>query len=235
MITNEQAEFLVFIYVVVLVLCRVLTIVLGSVAIFKKNGALKELGFYLLATGVLSLWSVVSMFLLRISEKLAVILNYISFGVAILSYAAFVLFFLYLKRSYKSRGLLYVCLFPTLWFIAMRFVYVFVMHKVKVDNTLTVVNIFNLVSVIAPVAIWIFFAAVCITSKDQEKIVPRLYVWCILFATVTIVNVLFNMFAGNLAGVINYIAAFIMSLLEPAFGIYLIVCLSRIGKKPKEV
>ena len=89
MITNEQSELFLTIYVIVLALCRLLTIALGIVVIFRKKGALRELGFFLTASGVFAVWSVFSSFLVRLSENVAVILNYVNSGVSLLSYSAF--------------------------------------------------------------------------------------------------------------------------------------------------
>jgi len=235
MITNGQSELFLTIYVIVLALCRLLTIALGIVVIFRKKGALRELGFFLTASGVFAVWSVFSSFLVRLSENVAVILNYVNSGVSLLSYSAFVLFFLYLRRAYKTRGLLYVCLFPSLWYLMVCLIRAFVFSKISVGSIRTAVIIVNLVMTIAPIAIWIFFTVICITNKSREKIVPRLDVWCILYAVFNLADALFYTFSGYLPGILNHAFAFLMSLLAPAFGIYLVVCLSRYVPKLKEV
>ena len=117
----------------------------------------------------------------------------------------------------------------------MRFVQAFIVNKVSSDSLAMTTSIMNIVTAIAPIAIWIFFTAVCMMNREEEKTVPRLYVWCILNAVFTLVDASYLLFSGYLPNIVNYITALILSLLAPAFGIYLNVCLSRLSTKPKEV
>ena len=65
-------------------------------------------------------------------------------------------------------------------------------------------------------------------ENDNKKEYIKRLMLCLCYA-------LFYTFSGYLPGILNHAFAFLMSLLAPAFGIYLVVCLSRYVPKLKEV